>query len=169
MSVTAVAGGRPRFFAGSLVTGVEGVLGVDSGPGAGVAGRVSVVGVAGAAAGVLFPGRPRFFCVSAWVGVLVAGVTEGVDSFVSCEGVLGADSVSLRVLLRLESAGPGGLGVLAVEDSCELAADPEALVTVPFCLDPFSVGVDALSFSFSFNLFLLLPLPTWAFSNSFCF
>lgn len=40
MSVMAVAGGRPRFFAGSLVTGVEGVLGVDSGPGAGVAGRV---------------------------------------------------------------------------------------------------------------------------------
>lgn len=37
--------------------------------------------------------------------------------------------MSLRVLLRLESAGPGGLGVLAVEDSCELAADPEALVT----------------------------------------
>lgn len=40
VSVTAVAGGRPRFFAGSLVTGVEGVLGVDSGPGAGVAGPV---------------------------------------------------------------------------------------------------------------------------------
>lgn len=40
VSVTAVAGGRPRFFAGSLVTGVEGVLGVDSGPGAGVAGLV---------------------------------------------------------------------------------------------------------------------------------
>lgn len=160
MSVTAVAGGRPRFFAGSLVTGVEGVLGVDSGPGAGVAGPVSVVGVAAAAAGVLFPGRPRFFCVSPWVGVLVAGVPEGVDSFVSCEGVLGADSVSLRVLLRLESEGPEGLGVLAVEDSCELAADPEALEAVPFCLDPLSVGVDALSFSFSFTLVLLLPLPT---------
>lgn len=55
-----------------------------------------MVGVAGAAAGVLFPGRPRFFCVSAWVGVLVAGVTEGVDSFVSCEGVLGADCYSKR-------------------------------------------------------------------------
>lgn len=36
-------------------------------------------------------------------------------------------SVSLRVLLRLESEGPEGLGVLAVEDSCELAAEPEAL------------------------------------------
>lgn len=35
--------------------------------------------------------------------------------------------MSLRVLLRLESEGPEGLGVLAVEDSCELAADPEAL------------------------------------------
>lgn len=40
VSVTAVVGGRPRFFAGSLVTGVEGVLGVDSGQGAGVAGPV---------------------------------------------------------------------------------------------------------------------------------
>lgn len=35
--------------------------------------------------------------------------------------------MSLRVLLRLESEGPEGLGVLAVEDSCEQAADPEAL------------------------------------------
>lgn len=41
--MTAVAGGRPRFFAGSLVTGVEGVLGVDSGPGAGVAGPVWIM------------------------------------------------------------------------------------------------------------------------------
>lgn len=32
-------------------------------------------------------------------------------------------------------------------------------VPVPFCLDPLSVGVDALSFSFSFTLVLLLPLP----------
>lgn len=60
----------------------------------------SVVGVAAAAAGVLFPGRPRFFCVSPWVGVLVAGVPEGVESFVSCEGVLGADCPSKRKQLN---------------------------------------------------------------------
>lgn len=59
-----------------------------------------MVGVAAAAAGVLFPGRPRFFCVSPWVGVLVAGVPEGVDSFVSCEGVLGADCPSKRKQLN---------------------------------------------------------------------
>ena len=33
MSVTAAVGGRPLFFVGSLVAGVVGVLGVDSGAG----------------------------------------------------------------------------------------------------------------------------------------
>lgn len=41
-------------------------------------------------AGVPLTGRPRFFWTSGWLGVLV-GVPDGVMSFVSCEGVLGAD------------------------------------------------------------------------------
>lgn len=53
--------------------------------------------------------------------------TQDIKFYTQLLLLINYTSVSLRVLLRLESEGPEGLGVLAVEDSCELAAEPEAL------------------------------------------